>query len=308
MVDKHVAHRRAIIGARGMGRTLAAAAAMSVVMLAVSTSAHGATPLDDAPVPSLCEHPAGTLVGGQLPGIAENEGGVWLSELYQPGMIKQGKIRSAGDYAAVVSCYRGGVSWPDNIVIYDAGKQILGTVRLIDVTKSGREHVSRLRISKRTVIADVNGIEQKGDAACCGSATAQLKIRWDAKRDRIRVASKRMYSERKPMKRFIRAVNRGRRRAARKLASADVVKRFFDARSDGAKFTLRNCEGAGSDEWWMDYLMQTNEPFDGWLRACLVDMAIEPLPEFGGEQSWALLVDRRGLHGYRATGTFGVAG
>jgi hypothetical protein len=37
-------------------------------------------------------------------------------------------------------------------------------------------------------------------------------------------------------------------------------------------------------------------------------MAIEPLPEFGGEQSWALLVDRRGLHGYRATGTFGVAG
>jgi hypothetical protein len=303
MVDNHVARRRAIVSTRGTGRTLAAAAAMCVLMLAVSVPAHGATPLDDAPVPSLCELPAGTLVDGQLPGIPEIDGGVWLSQLFRPGMIKRGKIRSAGDYAAVVSCYRGGVGWPDNIVIYDSGKQILGTVRLMNVTKGGRESVSRLRISKRTVIADVNNIAQRDDAACCGSKTAQVKVSWDAKRDRISV-SKRMFTERKPMQRLVRAANRGRRRAARKLASADVVKRFFDARRDGARFSMGACEGALSDEWWVDYLSQRGESF---MRACFVSVTF-PDAEFGGEQGWALLVDRHGLHGYRATGVFGVAG
>jgi hypothetical protein len=301
MVDKHVAHRRAIIWARRMGRTLAAAAVMSVLMLAVGSSARAATPLDNAPVPSLCEHPAGTLVGGQLPGIPEIDGGVWLSELFRPGMIKQGKIRSAGDYAAVVSCNRGGVGWPDNIVIYNAGKQILGTVRLGNVTKGGREIVDRLRISKRTVIAEVIGIGQRDDGGCCGSASATVKISWNKKRDRVAV-SKRMFTERKPMQRLVRAANRGRRRAARKLADADVVKQLFDLRRIGARFKLANCEGALSDEWWVDYLSQTGESF---IRACLVYATFS---DTGGEQAWALLVDRHGLHGYRATGIRGVAG
>ena len=34
--------------------------------------------LPDAPVPSLCEHPAGNLVDGSLPGLGDNEGQVFL--------------------------------------------------------------------------------------------------------------------------------------------------------------------------------------------------------------------------------------
>jgi hypothetical protein len=283
----------------GRARAWTAAATAAVALGTPLAAAHAATPLDDAPVPSLCEHPAGTLVGGQLPGIPEGQGGVWLAARDRPGMIKRGRIRGAGDRAAVLSCFRGGVSWPENIVVYDADKRILGTVRLLEVTKGGRESVARLRIHRRTVIADINAIAQRDDAACCGSATARLELRWDRERDRIRVTSRRKYTERKPMKRLIRAVNRGRRRAARKLASAAVVDRFFEERGDGARFRFHNCEGSLSAEWWIEYLS------DGWLRACTVNVSYAPLD---GEQSWALLVNRRGLHGYRATGVQGIAG
>jgi hypothetical protein len=279
---------------------LALASAAACLSVAAAEPAAAQTPLDDAPVPSLCGHPAGTLVGGELPGIPENEGHVTLAAPYQAGMIQTGTIRADGDYVAVLSCSRGGVAWPQNLVFYDAAKQIIGAFDLYDITKGGRESVGKLAISGRTVVVDVVGIERDGDLASGGTGSARLKIRWDAEQGRLRVVAKRMFTERPLVRKFLRAVNRGRRQAAGKLAAPRVVREFFDARRRGARFRGSGCEGRLSDEWWVAYL---ESAFD-WSRACMVSLRYRP----HGEQAWALKVSTHGMHGFRITGVQGVAG
>jgi hypothetical protein len=282
------------------GFTRGVVVALSAAALA-AVPAHAATPLDDAPVPSLCEHPAGTLVGGQLPGIPEGEGGVSLAALYRPGMIRTGRIRAAGDRVAVLSCSRGGVGWPDNLVFYDAAEQIIGAFDLYDITAGGRESVHRLAIRRRTAIVDVVGIERDGDLASGGTGSARVKIRWDAAQGRLRVVAVRRFTERPTVRRLVRAVNRGRRRAALKVATAGVVDKLFDARRRGARFSAGPCAGPLSDEWWMSYLTTSG---GAWARACLLTLQYRP----HGEQAWALQLRKQGAHGFRAAGVQGVAG
>jgi hypothetical protein len=214
-------------------------------------------------------------------------------------MIATGTIRSAGDYVAVLSCSRGGVGWPANLVFYDAGKQIIGSFDLYDITEGGRESVARLTIRGRTVIVDIENIARKGDADCCGSATARAKIRWDARQGALRVTAKKIFNERATARRLIRAVNRGRRKAAAKLASPSVIDQLFDLRRRGARLRGGGCHGALSDEWWISMLSE-----EEWMRACLVSVRYRA----GGEQAWAVAFTRRGMHGYRATVIRGVAG
>src|ERR1044072_985372 len=113
------------------------------VFAVVAPPAAAATPLDNAVVPSLCEHPAGRLVNGALPGIPENMGSVTL----QPETVITGRIRGGAgqERAAVVGCNQGGVGWPENVLLYDdaADPALLATIELYDVTRGGRESVRR---------------------------------------------------------------------------------------------------------------------------------------------------------------------
>lgn len=263
-----------------------------VLGLAVSAPASAATALDSAPVPSLCDHPAGKLVNGELPGIPENQGGVSL------GAIAKGTIHASGDMAAVVSCNRGGVGWPDNVVVYDRTRKIIGTVELRKVTRGGRETVDRIRISGRTVFVDVVNIAQKGDAQCCGSASALLKLRWNAGRKRVVVASQTRYTERRTVTNLLSAVRAGRRSAAAKLATPDVVDELWQLRAQDVRLKFSGCYGQLDDQWWI-----TDDA--DWVRACTFGVTF---PGRDGEQAWTLHVDRSGRHGFKVTGIQAVAG
>ncbi len=135
-----------------------------------------------APVPSLCELPAGTLVDGALPGVAEGDGGVWLYTLEWPPDDQEtaerlsalGDVTGDGRRDAVVTigCYRGGVGWPDTLHVYTDGPTHLASVPLADAYVTGweaRESVTSVRVSDDGTFQADWLTHVPGDAMCCPS-------------------------------------------------------------------------------------------------------------------------------------------
>lgn len=142
-----------------------------------------ATDLLSAPVPSLCGHPAGTLADGELPGIPEVDGGVWIqtdtSGAIPPDRIVFGDLRGHGalDAAVVVSCYRGGVSWPEVVVLYGPGPRYLGHVMLGDLTP-GRQSVESMAISEGAVHVRFVNSYAADEGGCCGRVDGTVDLRF----------------------------------------------------------------------------------------------------------------------------------
>ena len=134
--------------------------------------------LPDAPVPSLCEHPAGNLVNGSLPGLGDNEGQVFL-RLDALATAKNGTASDAlaigtdpsAAVAAVVSCNQGGVNWPDTVVIWN---DVLDLVAWVDLrrTEGSRGYIHAIELSgtELRIKWTYAGAE---DPACCGTYSAQ---------------------------------------------------------------------------------------------------------------------------------------
>lgn len=159
---------------------------------AVSQTYPGGTPIVDAvaavrcldlmnaPVPSLCEHPAGVLVDGQLPGIAENEGRVFLDTGVSPNIpherVAYGSLSDQPIAAAVaMTCSRGGTPWPEAVVLYDKNTNYLGHVSLGDLAV-GRQSVIYITITDGVVHVSFTGSEGNGDAACCGRVDGTIDL------------------------------------------------------------------------------------------------------------------------------------
>lgn len=93
--------------------------------------------LRSAPVPAMCQHPAGRLVNGQLPGLQANGGpdpgyedldlGGDASgpDVHLPPVLADLTGDGSGDALAVVHCSAGGVSWPDELVLWGPGPALL---------------------------------------------------------------------------------------------------------------------------------------------------------------------------------------
>ena len=109
--------------------------------------------LPDAPVPSLCEHPAGNLVNGSLPGLGDNEGQVFL-RLDALATAKNGTASDAlaigtdpsAAVAAVVSCDQGGVNWPDTVVVWNDALDLVAWVDLRR-TEGSRGYIHAIELS-----------------------------------------------------------------------------------------------------------------------------------------------------------------
>lgn len=102
--------------------------------------------LESAPVPSACEHPAGTLVDGNLPLIPDYLGGVFLSRDADgvPIHLETHLTGKGSEYLALLDCSAGGVAWPQVVVLYGPGPTLLGSIDLRDVEPGppygGSEH------------------------------------------------------------------------------------------------------------------------------------------------------------------------
>jgi hypothetical protein len=132
-----------------------------------------------APVPSLCDLPSGNLVDGTLPGIATDDGGVWLFEIgwtptdgQSDDLIAFGDLDADGRDEAVVTfgCYRGGVAWPDTVQVYAEGPTHRAQVRLSDIYDTGWEHregVRSVNVNSDGTFAVDWWTHAPGDVMCC---------------------------------------------------------------------------------------------------------------------------------------------
>jgi pimeloyl-ACP methyl ester carboxylesterase len=147
-----------------------------------------AAALRSAPVPALCVFPAGRLVGGVLPGqpasagipptLVNNSGGAPLAAF---GDLDG---RGAADAAAAVNCNAGGVSWPDHVVFWAAGRDgptVLGAYQMGDAVGDARNGTTRITWTKgATVVVDTLAA-RPGDGGCCASGRARVTLKWDGK-------------------------------------------------------------------------------------------------------------------------------
>jgi hypothetical protein len=90
--------------------------------------------LSNAPVPSLCGHPAGNLVNGSLPLNPAPDGS-------DVGHVTLRDVRGVGDIdgdgqpetAAAFGCNQGGIGWPEWIVVYHQDLTVAGAVDTAEI-------------------------------------------------------------------------------------------------------------------------------------------------------------------------------
>jgi hypothetical protein len=103
--------------------------------------------LESLPVPALCGHPAGNLVGGYLPNIPPGQGEVALGSTLDPAKFKDytvfGDITNDGvpDTVVVLKCTDANGIGPDAVAAYDSQAALLGYVSLDTVTGRPRNEI-----------------------------------------------------------------------------------------------------------------------------------------------------------------------
>lgn len=174
-------------GSTGSSQPQPTASVIPVIVVAdaPSTATATAPALDDiltAPVPSLCDHPPGTLVDGSLPGLPENGGVVELAGYVDGSWAEEPLVDTWVDVdgrayaAAVINCNQGGVSWPQHVLIYDGDLQVIEAFDLADVLGDGRQSVASLSREADSLSLEVVNSYQDGDAGCCGTKDALVTI------------------------------------------------------------------------------------------------------------------------------------
>lgn len=139
--------------------------------------------LDDlrtAAVPSACEHPAGTLVDGMLPGIPRENGIVqlkstspYLGDADPAAFVAFNPQPAAAGLAAVavLECDQGGVTWPDQIVAYNHSLEVIGSFPLMDFTGGPNERTSGIAWADGAVTVDWTAFRAL-EPSCCGTLPA----------------------------------------------------------------------------------------------------------------------------------------
>ncbi|MFJ4108618.1 hypothetical protein [Oerskovia enterophila] len=191
-----------------------------------------------ADVPSMCGHPAGTLVAGALGGIAPGpEGGVWL----RPDSLVLGDLALTGsgaDAAAVFDCDHGGVPWPQVVGLFTAGGEVLGVVPLGDLVRSERAWVQDLTIEDRAVrVGWTTGTPDQSSAG--GDAAATATLRWDG--EQVYASDVELRTAGDTAAELLDAIESGDLDTARTLASGTALA-DLDA-LDGEQFGVLDCSG-----------------------------------------------------------------
>ncbi|WP_210505875.1 hypothetical protein [Naasia sp. SYSU D00057] len=193
-----------------------------------------------APVPSLCDHPPGTLSAGRLAGIPQGDGGVELPDSTVEDILagaETTRLAAVGpsetgepQVAAVLQCDRGGVGWPDAIVLWTRDFQLLGGFALDGLTGGGRESAEFVesapeggfRVGWRTTLDT--------DAMCCGLGSAEAVFAWRA--GAVSASEVALHDGSDEVAELIRLVREGQEVPA-SLATRDAVDGLREVFSDG---------------------------------------------------------------------------
>jgi hypothetical protein len=189
-----------------------------------------------APVPAACQHEAGTLAQGQLPGIPPSQGEMrlaWLNDgRARSDLFASGDLNADDnpDAATVLYCNAGGVSWPEIIAFYTHGPKLLGFKYLSDINLPGHNPGENATVYK---IRYVSGMieatwmtQQDGDAAATPTLDYSARLRWNG--HQIAVSNLTATTEQKTADLFTTDVRNGDMTAANKLAASGVADTLID--------------------------------------------------------------------------------
>lgn len=198
--------------------------------------------LRNAPVPSVCGHPAGTLVDGKLPDVPEIEGGTWLDT--DPSLIADIDGDGIEEGFAFIGCSYGGVGTPDTLGVWGPGPRLLDFQSLYDLAHHGsnlgdyesdRSGGVRLAADGAGRLKTVWLANRDGDFACCPTYPMDVSFKFAKGKlifDRF-VAN----DERSTVKAIIEALNAGDVAKLRTIPTktTDVSAELEDAAKNGAR-------------------------------------------------------------------------
>ncbi|MGQ0843145.1 MAG: esterase/lipase family protein [Sporichthyaceae bacterium] len=242
--------------------------------------------LEALPVPSMCGHPAGTLVDGRLPGIAPGAGEVVLGSTLNPERAKDftvfGDLTSDGvpDTVVVMKCSDAGGAGPDSVLVYDSQATLLGGIGLDRVTKRRDNSVYQVKIAKQK--AQIDWLtSREGDDPNAPTVDARAVFSYDVQKAALVPGKLVSYTEVGPASKLFEAVRTGTGGAtALSIAPQEIVDAMQAThRSDGA-FQSFTCYGPSPQDDWpqaaRDSFGQSWPPQDGLRhgeRFCLIRLA-----------------------------------
>jgi hypothetical protein len=211
----------------------------------------------NAPVPSLCGHPAGTLTKGSLDAPGANTGGSQIAGLkdgdWQQLSFHAWQEADGQQYAALVmDCNQGGVGWPPHVVFYAAGPTVLGEVNVAKVVGNGRQSVHALQPVTDGIRLSLTNTYQNGEDGCCGTADVIADFTWNG--SKATGTQVQRLTERASAKEAFFAALKGDRATIMKLYNIDGLNEALDFKkliyiSDPNKWSQDfSCESASTDQ------------------------------------------------------------
>ncbi|MCE1174572.1 MAG: hypothetical protein LWW77_08205 [Propionibacteriales bacterium] len=175
-----------------------------------------------APVPSVCDQPAGHLKDGTLGTPGGGSGGVSIATYgtdSTPAFLAWQGADGAPYAVLVVDCDQGGVAWPPHAIFYSAGPTVLGEVDISDVLGNGRQVIKTMAPAPNGVRLSVANTYASHEDGCCGTVDAVADFTWDGNKAQGKVVQ-RITEESTAKAAFVAALT-GDKAAIDKLYNAD---------------------------------------------------------------------------------------
>jgi hypothetical protein len=205
--------------------------------------------LESLPVPALCGHPAGNLVGGYLPNIAPGQGQVALASTLDPSRFKDytvfGDITDDGvpDTVVVLKCTDASGQGPDAVAAYDSQASLLGYVSLDSITGRPRDEIYRVSVSKETGRIDWRTTRDT-DAACCPTVDASATFAYDRSTGGLKADRLVSYNETEIAAALFNAARAGKAdKKTAAMAPAEILQAMIAANRDNGVFRSLTCYG-----------------------------------------------------------------
>ena len=103
-------------------------------------------------IPSLCGHEGGTLIDGRLP-VPPGPNGQDLGDVHllaSSAVFGDISGDAVPEVAAVFGCSQGGVGWPEQVVVFDSGLNVIGVVDTGDASLMAVDYVWRTGVGLRS--------------------------------------------------------------------------------------------------------------------------------------------------------------
>ncbi|WP_019874660.1 hypothetical protein [Sporichthya polymorpha] len=222
--------------------------------------------LESLAVPSVCGHPAGTLVGGRLPGIAPGNGEVALASTLDPNRFNDftsfGDLTGDGvaDTVAVLKCSTAAGPGADVVVAYDSGARLLGSINLADVTGRPVNEIYNVQVSRGQAIMRWRTTEEPTTIETVVDAEASFTFDPNTG---LRAGALKSFNVTGPVGKLLEKIRAGRSGAeVRKLAPPEIITAMITAHRQ-TPFGEATCYGpsAAPNSNWPE---QALDDYDDW--------------------------------------------